>query len=791
MTLNRREFVAAAAAHAALGASLRPRAHALSTGSLVHDAVVWPEFLRQHDLLWDRVPQSWPEAPFLGNGRYALYMHAGKDGRSLRFAVDHIDAYDHRDASWGTVAYGRARYHVGDFLLETVGTITGASLRLHLCDACLRGQVHTSAGSVQLEVFVHALQDLIDLRVRCEAGEMDAAWRWQPGEPVTSRGAIRTAAQQQQYEQLYGNPVKLWVDNPPGQQQPLRSGVSLFVQSLLVGGGYATAWCEAGSGSERRLLISTVTGFPNLVAERAREQVIAARRRPRGALFATHRAWWARFYPQSFITLPEARWESFYWIQMYKYGCAAPKGRGVIDTHGPWLQVTSWPYITWNLNSQISYWALQPSNRVELHESLCRTLYTSGQALASNVRPVAFQGDSAVLAHCSQQDLLSALDEDRRYAREWGNLLWACHSCWLQWRFVMNRDVLREGLFPLLRRAVNFYLHSMEQGPDGVLHLPATYSPETSTTRDCNYDLALLRWACGALLEASRMLALHDPLESRWKEVLEHLAEFPTDENGYRIGADLTAQAHRHFSHLLMIYPLHLVTPEDPKERPLIQRSVDFWLASATSGNAAAGFTLAVGACMRATLGDGDAALDLLRRMLDAGDGKHRISPTTMYAESGQNIESPLAMAQALHEMLLQSWGGCVRVFPAVPSSWKGLTFHRMRAEGSFLISAHRQDGYTEWVEITSLVGETCRLRCDFPAEVECTRSSGSTSLRRGASGDFLISLMAGETLLLRRTPIANARVEPLRHPDIATNSFGVHSAATQPRKDPEGGSTA
>lgn len=742
----------------------------------MHDAVVWPEFLAQHDLLWDRIPRSWPESPFLGNGRYALYMHAGEDARSLRFAVDHIDVYDHRDASWGTVAYGRARYHVGDFVLETAGTITGASLRLHLSDACLRGQVHTTAGTLQLEAFVHALEDLISVLARCDGGETDAAWRWHPGDPVTSRGAIRTPAEQQKYKQLYGNPVKLWVDNPAGQRQPPRSGVQLFIQPLLVGGGYATAWSEVRSGAERRLLISTVTGFPKLDAERAREQVIAARRRPREALFARHRAWWARFYPQSFLTLPDARWESFYWIQMYKYGCAAPKNSGVIDTHGPWLQVTNWPYITWNLNSQISYWALQPSNRLALHQSLCRTLYTNGRALASNVRPIEFAADSAVLAHCSQQDLLSALDEDRRYAREWGNLLWACHNCWLQWRFVMDRDALRRGLFPLLRRAVNFYLHSIERDSEGVLHLPATYSPETSTTRDCNYDLALLSWACGALLEASRLLAVRDPLEPRWKDIVDHLVDFPTDENGYRIGADLTAQAHRHFSHLLMIYPLHLVSPEDPNQRPLIQRSVDFWLASATSGNAATGFTLAVGACMRALLREADAALDLLRRMLETGDGKHRISPTTMYAESGQNIESPLAMAQALHELVLQSWGGSIRIFPAVPSSWQDLTFHRMRAEGAFLISAGRLAGRTEWVQITSLAGQPCRLRCDLPAEVECLRSNGSSTVRQDASGDFLIPLVAGDTVLLRRTPLADITVQPLRHAASAMNSFGVRS---------------
>jgi hypothetical protein len=36
--------------------------------------------------------------------------------------------------------------------------------------------------------------------------------------------------------------------------------------------------------------------------------------------------------------------------------------------------------------------------------------------------------------------------------------------------------------------------------------------------------------------------------------------------------------AHRHFSHLLMIYPLGLESWEDEQARPLIEKSVDHWV---------------------------------------------------------------------------------------------------------------------------------------------------------------------------------------------------------------------
>src|SRR3546814_16051978 len=80
------------------------------------------------------------------------------------------------------------------------------------------------------------------------------------------------------------------------------------------------------------------------------------------------------------------------------------------------------------------------------------------------------------------------MEVDRRYEREWGNLLWVCHLYWLQYRFTMDRRMLRERLLPLLAEAVALYDPILSERPDGRLHLGVTYSPEIGSTSDCNYD---------------------------------------------------------------------------------------------------------------------------------------------------------------------------------------------------------------------------------------------------------------------------------------------------------------
>ena len=68
--------------------------------------------------------------------------------------------------------------------------------------------------------------------------------------------------------------------------------------------------------------------------------------------------------------------------------------------------------------------------------------------------------------------------------------------------------------------------------------------------------------------------------------------------------------------------------------------------------------------------------------------------------------------------MLLQSWGGKLRIFPAVPDSWKDIAYKDFRAEGAFLITASRKNGKTEFITIKSLAGEPCIVVTDISSPV-------------------------------------------------------------------------
>ena len=155
--------------------------------SLIEERIDWGGFLARHDLVWKRLPASWREAAFLGNGQLAMSMWQEPGKNALRFTVDRGDVYDRRDESWGWCAYSRPRYHVGDFQLHPVGEITGLDMRQDLYNAELRGTLTTRKGEIEFRAFVHATEDVMVVELTTTEGEKACRWVWRPYEARTTR----------------------------------------------------------------------------------------------------------------------------------------------------------------------------------------------------------------------------------------------------------------------------------------------------------------------------------------------------------------------------------------------------------------------------------------------------------------------------------------------------------------------------------------------------------------------------------------------------------------------------
>jgi hypothetical protein len=316
---------------------------------------------------------------------------------------------------------------------------------------------------------------------------------------------------------------------------------------------------------------------------------------------------------------------------------------------------------------------------------------------------------------------------------------------------------------------VNYYRHFLVENDAGRLSLPETYSPEYRRATDCTYDLDLLGWGVGRLLELADEKGLvedDEPLIGVWKEIQAKLVPVHVDEKtGRMIGRNVKLTSrHRHWSHLLAIYPLRTLTPETPADRELIERSLNHWHGFGQ----AMGYSFTGGACMAALLGDGDRALKFLNGL------KSFLKPNTFYSEIDLPVmETPLHGATAMQEMLLQSWGGRLRIFPAVPEEWPDVQFHQLRGEGAFLVSARRERGKTQWVLIQAEAGGRVKVEPKM-ADAQWVASKG-VEVGQDGNGVYGIQMAPGDWVMFwpRSEAQPKPRVTPVA-PHGKDHHFGL-----------------
>ena len=717
------------------------------------EKIDWPAFMQPHDMTFDKLPGSWTEAPHFGNAMVGSMLYQADN--TIRLQVFRADVHDHRDNTWGWTAYSRPRFEIGYFSLHPVGQLTGCKWRKDLWNAELTGTITTDRGEIHIRHFTHAMDMAIVTELTPTAGEQGCSWTWHPAEARTSRNGYPTNESQiagfaKQYGAQFAGSLKVYQPNPAGRLET-NNGISVWVQDLLADGQYATAWSEQVRGDTRTFIASIANSYPKSTAgQTAKSNVERFFKNDQTTWVQAHREWWHNYYPRSFVTIPDKSLEALYWQTIYRFGCTSRAERCIVDTPGIWLQGGPWPYFTTDWNIQSAHWPVYAANRLEQGQALVDRLYDRREELIKAVRPVEWQEDSAYLPIAVAWDMIGSREADKRYYDLVGNLPWTLNNCWSQYRYSMDNAMLRDKIYPLLRRAINLYLHMVKDSSDGKLHLPPTYSPESGVWEDCNFDLALCKWGCLTLLKASQRLKIDDPLIPRWREVAARLPDFPADEFGFMLGSNKSSLAnHRHLSNQLMIYPLHLVNMEQTGVEKVIKRSFDRTRFTGGSDQLQAMVQTHAGP-IAAALGLGDEVLAGLKRLQDD------LCPNGLWHCKGNPcIESTLSVANNIQEMLIQSWSdpakdepGLIRIFPAIPSAWKDVEFHDLRAEGAFLVSAKRRSGKTEWVRIKSLAGEPCRVRPGVSGEIRLMVER-EHQLRTVSAGIYEIDLKQGEEVLL------------------------------------------
>jgi hypothetical protein len=468
----------------------------------------------------------------------------------------------------------------------------------------------------------------------------------------------------------------------------------------------------------------------------ARNRVRAALAAPSADLERTHRAWWSNYWSKSSITLPNKTLERQWYLEQYKFGAASRRGAPPITLQAIWTadngQIPPWKGdYHHDLNTQLSYWPAYSGNHLEEGLSYLDWLWdTRAAGFGWTKQFFRMPGLNVPMTADLNNNQIGGW---RQYTHSATTAAWLAHHFYLHWRYSGDEEFLRARAYPYLRDAAEFIeAYTAVKGPDAKRTHPLSSSPEINDNKPeawfdtvTNYDLALDRWLLTTAADMAERIG-DKAASQRWRRVLDELPELGLAADGALLvaaGHPLEA-SHRHFSHLMAIHPLGLIDHEDGEHaRRTIESSLaelerlgpDWWCGYSYSwlGN------------LWARARDGaraERALEIFAKAFVSRNSFHVNGDQTRSGYSKFTyrpftLEGNFAEAAGIQEMLLQSHRGRIRIFPAVPESWRDVAFSTLRAEGAFLVSAERKDGRTTRVEIVAEREGECRLVSPFDSK--------------------------------------------------------------------------
>ena len=478
----------------------------------------------------------------------------------------------------------------------------------------------------------------------------------------------------------------------------------------------------------------------------------------------SHIAWWNHFWDQSSVSLPDPILERQYFLELYKMGCVARNNTPPISLQAIWTadngNLPPWKGDIHNdLNTELSYWPFYTGNHLNEVNSFTNWLWnTKGQNKKWTKNYFGIDGLNVPgVTTISGKEMGGWI----QYSMSPTTSAWLSQHFYWQWKYGMDKDFLLNRCKPYFDEVHQYFKKILTIDPVTKKYkLPLSSSPEIYDNSIkawfqhwTNYDLSLVTSFYDEYIEVSKAATGKVPADVEKEKKL--LPRLDTDDTGLTIapGVDLF-ESHRHMSPYMGIYPLNLLDIENGKDQVVIKNSLRQIEKKGT--RAWCGYSFSWMANLYARAKEGDSAARMLQIFATNFcsinsfhlNGDQKGGQYSNFTYRPFTLEGNFAFAKGVQEMLLQSHRDYVEIFPAIPASWTNVSFTKFRTQGAFLISAKKENGTIDSVNIVAEKGGLFRIKLPFKTFYIADLSKKYSFIE--GKNILEIKMKAGEKIVIR-----------------------------------------
>ena len=452
-----------------------------------------------------------------------------------------------------------------------------------------------------------------------------------------------------------------------------------------------------------------------------------------------HKKWWAAFWAESYIEIPDKVIERQYYLANYLFASSCRDKDFPPGILGSWF-CTDGP--GWgndyhlNYNYQAAFYSLYASNHVALGEVHDQPLLDFMPKARELARKIDMPGILYPVG------IIPKGEGGANTFNQKSNGAYGAVNMIFRWKTTLDPAYAKK-VYPYFKELTEFWEAYMTFEKDKDRYVIANDSIHEQSGNDFNpiVSLALVRAVFGTALELSKTLAVDENKHEKWNHILTHLSKYATREvDGktiFRYSEVGTEYWKGNTLGIQHIYPaLGIGLESDPE---LIETSINTldYMQRWFDNNGDTSFFPAA-----AYLGyHPDVIYEKLHEYV-----------ATQYRPNGMRdnkhgMEKVATIPNTVNMMLCSVNQDVMRVFPAWPKS-EDARFGKLRQFGAFLVTSSLKGGEVQFVKILSEKGRPCTLVNPWPdRKVTVTRSGGATETVSGAR--FTLNTRINENLSL------------------------------------------